>query len=142
MDIEVTHWKPEQFLELSVHLDDKLIYENNNAQGLLEIRTEEYELEEDVEHTLKLVIKGMKSDYTEVDANGKIVNDVLCIVRNVLLDDIPLDYLAYKNGVYRPDWPEGQNGDEIIKEVDHMGLNGEWSITFESPIYLWLLENM
>ena len=142
MDIEITNWKPEQFLELDVYINDILIYENKKAQGTFEIRTEEHELEEDTEHTLKLVIKGMGPEYTVINKDGEIVDDVLCIIRNVYLDDIPLDYLTYKNGVYKPEWPEGETGPAVINEQDHLGLNGEWSITFESPIYLWLLENM
>ena len=143
MDIEVTNWNPNQFLDLSVYLNDIKIYENDHVQGFNQIRTEEYDIEEDQEHVLKLVINGMKPEYTVIDNQGKITDDVLCIVKNVYLDDIPLDYLAYKKGVYRPEWKDNhETGPEVIHEVDHMGINGEWSITFESPIYLWLLENM
>ena len=54
-------------------------------------------------------------------------------------------------GVYEPQYPEpwatqqqqaGKELPESFKNVTTIGHNGRWELGFESPFYMWLLENL
>ena len=54
-------------------------------------------------------------------------------------------------GVYTPTYPEpwatqqkeeGIDLPKSFKNVTQMGHNGVWSFEFQSPFYMWLLENL
>ena len=53
--------------------------------------------------------------------------------------------------MYKPEYPEpwatqqtkiGNKLPETLKNVTKMGHNGTWTFTFDSPFYMWLLENL
>ena len=55
------------------------------------------------------------------------------------------------NGVYTPIYPEPwatqqkNNGIELPESITNspdLGHNGTWSLSFTSPFYMWLLENL
>lgn len=142
LDFEITNWKDDQFLDVKVLVNDVIIYENNQTQGSIEVRAEDIEIFEDANHTLKVIVAGMKMDYTKIDIDGEIVDDVLLKIKNVYLDEIPLDNLVYEKCEYLPEYPAGVAGERVLPRVEHLGWNGTWRLEFTSPVYLWLLENM
>ena len=67
-----------------------------------------------------------------------------------MLDEIDIGGLVYE-GVYTPTYPEpwatqqkeeGIDLPKSFKNVTQMGHNGVWSFEFQSPFYMWLLENL
>ena len=71
-------------------------------------------------------------------------------IKSIEIDEINIGGLVY-NGVYTPRYPEpwatmqresGTELPESFKNVTQIGHNGEWKLTFSSPFYMWLLENL
>ena len=100
----------------------------------------------------ELIIKrsGKDKGQTVVNDNGDILKDQLLHIKSIEIDEIDLGALVYE-GVYTPEYPEpwatqqreaGKELPESFKNVTAMGHNGEWSFKFESPFYMWLLENL
>ena len=82
--------------------------------------------------------------------DGKIVKDQLLHIKSIEIDEIDIGSLVYE-GTYKPEYPEpwatqqaeaGNKLPETLKNVTQMGHNGTWTFTFESPFYMWLLENL
>ena len=109
----------------------------------------EYELEEGKSYNLIINRSGKNKRQTIVE-NEKIIKDQLLHIKSIEIDEIDIDGLVYE-GVYKPEYPEpwatqqteaGNKPPETLKNVTQMGHNGTWTFTFESPFYMWLLENL
>jgi hypothetical protein len=90
------------------------------------------------------------SNQTKIDSEGNITHDQLLHIKSIEIDEIDIGALVYE-GVYYPDYPEPwatqqkQQGNALpgsFKNVTAMGHNGKWQLTFKSPFYMWLLENL
>jgi hypothetical protein len=88
---------------------------------------------------------------TVLDANGNIVEDLLLNIDSIEIDDIDLGTLLWTSSVYKPDYPKsyvhhcesiGQNLLPELQECVNLGWNGRWILSFTSPFYIWLLENI
>ena len=107
------------------------------------------DLEEGKEY--KIVIhRTNKDDSQTVVDNNQIIKDQLLFIKSIEIDEIDLGGLIYE-GLYHPQYSEPwaseqkQAGKELpvsFKNVTSMGHNGRWEITFTSPFYMWLLENL
>ena len=71
-------------------------------------------------------------------------------IKRIEIDEIDIGGLVY-DGVYTPQYPEpwatqqkdaGIELQESFKNVTQLGHNGTWQFTFQSPFYMWLLENL
>ena len=109
----------------------------------------EHELEEGKSYNLIMHRSGKNKTQTIVE-NEKIVKDQLLQIKSIEIDEIDLGSLIYE-GVYKPNYPEpwasqqaeaGNKLPETLKNVTQMGHNGTWTLTFTSPFYMWLLENL
>ena len=100
----------------------------------------------------ELIIKrsGKIKGQTVVNENGDILKDQLLHIKSMEIDEIDLGALVYE-GVYTPRYPElwaqqqrsqGIKLQETFKNVTSMGHDGTWKFKFESPFYMWLLENL
>ena len=78
------------------------------------------------------------------------MKDQLLNIQNIEIDEIDIGGLVFE-GMYTPEYPEpwasqqrsaGTELPEKFKNVTQMGHNGTWSFKFESPFYMWLLENL
>ena len=109
----------------------------------------EHELEEGKSYNLIIHRLGKNKTQTIVE-NEKIVKDQLLQIKSIEIDEIDLGSLIYE-GVYKPNYPEpwasqqakaGNKLPETLKNVTQMGHNGTWTLSFTSPFYMWLLENL
>ena len=109
----------------------------------------EHELEESKSYNLIINRSGKNKRETVVE-DGKIVKDQLLHIKSIEIDEIDIGSLVYE-GIYKPEYPEpwatqqaeaGNKLPETLKNVTEMGHNGTWTFTFESPFYMWLLENL
>ena len=100
----------------------------------------------------ELIIKrsGKDKGQTVVNENGDVLKDQLLHIKSMEIDEIDIGALVYE-GVYTPEYPEpwatqqreaGTELPESFKNVTSMGHDGTWSFKFESPFYMWLLENL
>ena len=85
-----------------------------------------------------------------INENGDVLKDQLLHIKGIEIDEIDLGALVYA-GLYTPEYPEpwasqqrqaGVELRESFKNVTVMGHDGKWSFKFESPFYMWLLENL
>lgn len=92
-------------------------------------------------HCLEIQLIGKTDQHTVLDAHGNIVCDQVIQLDQFCLDDIALDQLVWQHATYQ----HNLNGHA---ELTHhgfygvMGCNGTVTFAFESPVYLWLLENL
>ena len=110
----------------------------------------EAELVEGKKYELIINRSGKGKNQTVVNENGDLIKDQLLHIKSIEIDEINIGGLVF-NGVYTPEYPEpwatqqresGQDLKDSFKNVTQMGFNGEWRFTFESPFYMWLLENL
>jgi len=91
---------------------------------------------------IKFLISGKDNSYVMLDNTGNIINSAELLITNISFNDTditdiitisPLEYKHNYNG----------NGETVTgKFYNTAGCNGEITLNFSTPIYLWLLENM
>jgi hypothetical protein len=89
--------------------------------------------------TLKIRLEN--KDWTDTIQNEDktaIVKDMLLNIRSVEIDDINLGNLVYTKTQFVGDDPERP----VLDRCQDLGWNGAWILAFESPFYIWLLENI
>ena len=110
----------------------------------------EHELEENKSYNLTINRSGKTKNQTVINDKGDILKDQLLHIKHIEIDEIDIGGLVFE-GVYTPTYPEpwatqqrqaGTDLQESFKNVTIMGHNGKWQFTFESPFYMWLLENL
>ena len=109
----------------------------------------EHELTEGEKYSLIIERSGKDRGQTVIE-DGKITKDQLLHIKSIEIDEIDIGALVYE-GVYTPSYSEPwasqqkQAGKELpasFKNVTTMGHNGRWALSFTSPFYMWLLENL
>jgi hypothetical protein len=110
----------------------------------------EAEFEENKEYALIIERSGKSNNQTVINEKGDILKDQLLHIKSIEIDEINIGALVYE-GVYTPKYLEpwatqqresGNDLKDSFKNVTQMGFNGEWRLTFSSPFYMWLLENL
>ncbi len=96
----------------------------------------------DGEHIFRLKLKNKSSEYTQVDSAGNIVSDATVRLDKFVVDDIDISQLFVELGQYIHDGNGSEETVSIHKFYSELGCNGHAQLSFNSPIYLWLLENM
>lgn len=95
-------------------------------------------------HEFKIRLENKSDRDVEKDGHGTIINDLLLNVESIEIDGIDLGQLKWEASEFRADHEKIINGENMthLKNCVNMGWNGTYSIKFDSPFYLWLLENM
>ena len=110
----------------------------------------EQDMEEGKQYDFIINRSGKGKNQTVVNDKGDILKDQLLHIKKIEIDEIDIGPLVYV-GVYTPQYPEPwatqqrNSGNELkktFKNVTQMGHIGEWKLTFVSPFYMWLLENL
>jgi len=110
----------------------------------------EHELTEGKEFEIVIKRSGKGKNQTVLDQKGTIIKDQLLHIKRIEIDEIDIGVLVYE-GVYTPYYPEPwatqqrESGNDLrdsFKNVTQMGFEGTWRLKFESPFYMWLLENL
>ena len=110
----------------------------------------EHELEGNKDYTLIIKRSGKGKNQTVINEKGDILKDQLLHIKTIEVDEIDIGALVYE-GEYTPEYPEpwatqqresGNDLKDSFKNVTKMGFNGTWNFKFESPFYMWLLENL
>lgn len=92
-------------------------------------------------HCLHIDLEGKLPEHTQLDADHNIVNDAVIDVINPCLDDTDVGKIFFKLSRYH----HTTNGTtEPVEQPFYgtMGCNGRVTLPFETPAYLWLLDNM
>ena len=99
----------------------------------------DHEIAEEGPCTLKIRLEN--KDWTDTVQNEdktEIVKDMLLNIRSVEIDEINLGNLIYTKTQFVGDDPERP----VLDKCQDLGWNGAWILKFDSPFYIWLLENI
>jgi hypothetical protein len=100
---------------------------------------------------LAIELKNKTKEDTVLDINGNIIEDLILNIDSVEIDEIDLGSLLWTASDYRPDYlavhkakmqAQGIELPESINNCVNLGWNGKWTLPFQSPFYIWLLENI
>ena len=98
----------------------------------------DHELEEGPA-TLKIRLEN--KDWTDTVQNQdktEILQDMLLNIVNVEIDEIDLGNLIFTKSEF-----VGDEADRpVLDRCVNLGWNGTWTLPFDSPFYIWLLENI
>jgi hypothetical protein len=106
---------------------------------------------EEGNHSLEIVLQNKSDQDTVMDQKGNILSDLLLNIDSIEIDDIDLGPLVWTCSIYKPDYPKsyvqhcesiGHNLLPELQECVNLGWNGRWILSFTSPFYIWLLENI
>jgi len=130
---------PSNPIHLQILLDDNVMFDKNIDQE----ESVSFEFDEDEgEHLLRFVISGKNDSHNIKDDNGVILDTTQISITNISFDDFDITNIIMGNPLkYIHDF----NGTSEMSEhkfYDIAGCNGEIILKFDTPIYLWLLENM
>jgi hypothetical protein len=131
-----------QFNDLAVEcwLDNIKFFDNVIGPGSHQIG-HVADLAED-EHVLKIILKNKTSGHTTITPDGSIVQDAVINISKIFINNIAVDQLFWQMSEY----VHNANGSLAETSAYHfygdLGCNGTVSMTFSTPVYLWLLENM
>ena len=149
LELYATMWDKPPIADIKIneksHFKEE-ITSTNDKPTVIEF---EHTCEENKEYSLTILRLGKNNNQT-ILKDEKIVKDQLLHIKSIEIDEIDIGSLVYE-GVYKPEYPEqwatqqteaGNKPPETLKNVTQMGHNGTWTFTFESPFYMWLLENL
>ena len=103
------------------------------------------------ESSIRIQLKNKTDEDTVRDINGDIIKDMILNVESIEVDEINLRQMLWTHSNYRPNYPlsfvSEQNKlgiklEDSVKNCVNLGWNGDWTISFTSPFYIWLLENI
>jgi hypothetical protein len=118
-----------------VYINETLIH-----QGLITEPTEISWSKELPDGEYKIVVEMYNKKHGDtVLQDGNIIKDVLLNIDSICIDEIDLDQLTWSKSIY---YPADKDAPEFVENCVNMGWNGRWELTFSSPVYLWLLENL
>ena len=149
LELWAEHWDKAPVAEIKINLESKFKQEITGTEENPSVAEFEHELVEGEKYVLQIV-RSNKTPNQSVVENGKIVKDQLLNIKSIEIDEIDIGALVYE-GVYTPEYPEpwatqqresGKELPESFRNVTRMGHNGTWSLQFESPFYMWLLEHL
>ena len=126
-------------LSMQILLDDQEIFHSAAVQE--PVKFEHYMPDADGDHTLTFRLSGKLPEHTKIDEQGTITQDACIKLSDLSFEDINISTLLDKTVAYMHD----TNGTQAMnkhKFFEEMGCNGDVILTFKTPIYLWILENM
>ena len=135
INLESTYWKF-NFPDVTVTVDETVLFEGDLMDPVEVIQTVNLS---PGKHKLKIRMHGKQSNDTETDKDGNITNTVLLHIKNIAFDGVDLGYCMWKCSNY---YPDGDDTPNVLPAVVDLGWNGDYVIEFESPMYIWLLENL
>lgn len=111
----------------------------NNESGQVEYITFTASISENHEHRLQIKLLN-KDIYDTIENADKtaILKDLLLNIHSVEIDEISLEHLMWSASKFIADDASRPTLDQCV----NLGWNGAYTLTFSSPFYLWLLENM
>lgn len=126
-------------LGLSILLDSKVVWDNPHVQDIEELS---FEIPDDeARHNFTFRMYSKLPEHTKINEHGLIIEDACLAINNIHFDKIDCRWLLEKVAYYMHD----TNGSAPMAKhlfFGTMGCNGDAVIEFNTPIYLWLLENL
>jgi Zn-dependent metalloprotease len=134
-----TFW--ERHPQFSIWLDDHAVIQSEIASSAEQLIRFERSVDEGA-HELKIRLENKTNTDTIIE-NGEVVNDMLLNIDDIVIDDISLGQLLW-SAEYILDKKQTYKGQEIthLDGCVNLGWNGTYTLKFNSPFYIWLLEKL
>ena len=135
--LSATFW--EKLPEYSVLINDTLIERRCLDDDSIRYVEFTADLEENTTNKLKIRLEN-KTDQDTVESEDKstIVKDMLLNIRSIEIDEILINQLMWDSSKFIADSPALPT---LVKCVN-LGWNGTYVLEFNTPLHLWLLENL
>jgi hypothetical protein len=133
-----TYWK--KVPVYSILVNDRLVQTNEIASASGEVDIIEFDAELE-EGPARLQIRLENKDDTDVVQSAdktEILQDLLLNIKTVEIDEIDLGNLVFTKSEFVGD----DSSRPVLDKCVDLGWNGTWTLPFESPFYIWLLENI
>ena len=150
IELYSTNWSKLPTAEILINDDSKYKAEINGTEKEPTVIEFQKELTAGEKYKLRILRTGKDKGQTIVNEKGDILKDQLLHIKSIEIDEIDLGALVYE-GIYTPEYPQpwynqqvkaGNKPVESYKNSTALGHNGSWELAFESPFYMWLLENL
>ena len=150
MELHATMWDRPPHAEILLNNKSYFKGDITGTEDKPDLIEFEHELAEGEKSELIIKRSGKLVNQTVVNDKGDLLKDQLLHIKSIEIDEIELGALVYE-GVYTPRYPEpwasqqrraGVELQESFKNVTTIGHDGTWRLKFESPFYMWLLENL
>lgn len=142
IDIEViTHQNVAEHPHVQVLINDKVRFDKIMEHS--DIINFKVELEEDQQHKLTIVYDNKSARYDVVLQDGLPIKDKRIEINCISFEDIDLDFFTLSSQdslSYTTTDPQGENTTGF--DATKLSWNGSTTLLFESPIYIWILENL
>ena len=77
-----------------------------------------------------------------LDDKGMPTNSVQITVDNIQIEGIDVTQIAYNKSKFKVDNTEKYIDQYELTECMDLGLHGVWTMHIQSPVYIWMLENL
>lgn len=139
VSLSATFWDKKP--RYTIYVDDEAM-----AYGEIGENQETVSFEKEVSlgiHDLSIRLENKESSDTVLE-NGEIIKDMLLNIDDIEIDDVSLSHLKWTNSTYHLDQSQEFKGNIVddLSNCVNLGWNGTYKIQFESPFYIWLLENI
>ena len=150
LELYATYWNEPPVAAILINGESQYRSEITGTEKEPTIIEFEKEINEGEKQNLTISRSGKDAKQTVLNSKGEIEKDQLLHIKSIEIDEIDIGGLVYE-GVYKPEYPEpwhsqqvsaGNTPEKSFKNVTAMGHNGTWTLAFESPFYMWLLENL
>jgi hypothetical protein len=138
--LTVTNASDAYNMGIELWLDAAKFFDNTISPGQHHI-VHDFDSTADGDHVFKIVLKNKDATNTRVDEVGNIIEDALINIKGLSFDDIEIDQVMHEMAEYVHD----ANGTRELAShrfYGDLGCNGTVCLSFATPLYLWLLENM
>ena len=144
LGISGTYWDKRP--KYRVLFNDTIIEESEIAAESDEVVYIEFDSEYNSDSgTLKIqLLNKTDEDTIENEDLTVILKDMLLNIVSIEVDEIDLGQILYEHSEYVPDFPVVFAGEttQLVKKCINLGWNGTWSLTWDNPFYIWLLEKI
>lgn len=144
---------PDKQPEFRIRLNENEYVHTSLTKGPNEVEYFEFESELiEGDQTLHIELLNKRIGDTIFDETNNIIGDLLLSIESIEIDEIDIGSLKWTLSEYRPIYPKphlitviketGSPPNEVVKNCVNLGWNGTWTLPFQSPFYIWLLENL
>lgn len=137
--------------QFAIFINDTKFIDNCLTVGGNQIEYFEFDAEINEGHCDLIIEFKNKTTADTIIKDGIIVEDLLLNIESIEIDEINLGFLLWTASNYHPIYPdsyknnmlaEGKSLQESVQNCVNLGWNGRWILPFNSPFYMWLLENI
>ena len=150
LELHATMWDKSPHAEILINDTSHFNGDITGTEQKPDLIEFEHECTEGEAYNLIIKRSGKTNNQTVINSKEDILKDQLLNIKNIEIDEIDIGASVYE-GIYEPQyaapWATQQKeaGVELpssYKNVTQLGHNGTWTFSFESPFYMWLLENL